>query len=594
MASNLQGKSPVRKDSALNPIPLNSMHTSTADFFRWHVAKLVCCVPRDIINFNCDTFVQGAPNPFPINGSMTYGLHAFFIPYRLLWKDWKFYYTDLQSGLTKPYFTLGDLWDVFNDSSSPYLDPYLRAASMKFLSDIDNFSSVVHFIDYPNKTDIPVGYRNLKLTAMPLRAAQLVWFDWMRDKMHISDNAKSSYCFDTGGHISLAELTLLCQPKFRNFPKNMFTAAYDDPQEGATANVLGNIPSSSENPGFGTTQNPASVQVSANSTAVGKNVSVGNSVISSASINELRLKNSFQQYKERLLVSGKTVISRCLALLGVAPTIEELQMSNWLGGRDFDLDFNTFQTSSSTRNSQTAFNGQAGSFGYDPRQQNIAGQKGQDVVSSPGMGLKEITYKTDESGYFLVFGCVTPNVQYYQGLPKNWTAGLDTLNSDKFDEFHSDFENQPFEPVLNYEVCVDDNITPKNVFGFQNMYSRYKQAFDSLGGDYILARSNSLLSSMHLGRDIGRLVNALASDAGSTDVDSFLTPANLRQSSYYDASYYDQKFTISDSTLDHFQVNHKFSINMLRPMQLFCLPSLDPVLSKVTEKDLIDTGGFSV
>ena len=150
------GKSPVRKDAALSPIPLNSMHSTTGDFFRWGCVKLMELVPRDAVSFSCDTFVQSAPNPFPINGSSSYGMHAFFCPKRLVWKDWKFYYTDLQSGLTEPYFTVGDLWDAFNDNSlSPVLSSDLRLPGLKFISDINGLGAILKFVYLPTKASIP-------------------------------------------------------------------------------------------------------------------------------------------------------------------------------------------------------------------------------------------------------------------------------------------------------------------------------------------------------------------------------------------------------------------------------------------------------
>lgn len=602
MASTLQGKSPVRNDTGFSPVPLNCMHTSTADFFRWHVVKAIPMISKDTISFSVDSFVQSAPNPFPINGNMSYCMHAFFVPNRLVWKDWKYYYTELQAGLTPPYFTLGDLWDVFNDSSlSPLIagNQEYRASAMKFISDIDSLSSLLHFLHLPAKADLGDNWLALKLSAMPLRMVQMLWFDWMRDKMHISDNAKASYCFDTGGHISLQELILLCTPKFRNYSKNIFTAAYDDPHEGLGGVMAGKI-ATDLNPGLATPSSGAGALGISSESNVGSILSIAdfqipadsNGVISSTSINELRKQSSKQNLAERFEVAGKTIKSRCLALLGTSPTIEELQMSNWLGGREFPLVFNTHQANTSTANGESSYSGQAGAFGYDSRYQNIAGQKGQDIVSEKGTGLRNITYKTDESGYFFVMGCITPNVQYYQGLPKNWTLGLDTFNSDVYDFFHSDFENQPFDPVMFYEICCSEILNPKKIFGFQLMYSHYKQAFDSIAGDFVLNNGNNLLQNMHLGRDVEGLVIELA--GGDEDYDSVLTPANLRQSSLYDQGVFDSKFTISDSKLDHFIVNHKISVNMLRPMQLFTLPSLDAELSKVTPKDLLDTGGFSV
>lgn len=587
------GKSPVRKDVSLSPVPLNSMHSTTGDFFRWGCVKLLEMVPRDSISFSCDTFVQSAPNPFPINGSSSYGMHAFFCPKRLIWRDWKFYYTDLQSGLTVPYFTVGDLWDVFNDNVlSPVLSSDLRSQGLKFISDINGLGSIFKFVNSPTKSSIPSAWLDFKLSALPLRAVNRIWFDWMRDKMHISDNALTSYCYDTGGHISLQELILLCTPRWRNFPKNIFTSCFDNPQDGAASSVPGVVPSASENPGLQPPSSQSNLKMNPNGSVFSSSSVGATDVVSSTSINRLRWSNSIQQYRERLLVAGKTVLSRCLALLGVSPTIEELQMSNWLGGKDFELQFQTHMCSNTTSNEDGIYN-EVGSFGYEPLNSTISGQKGQDITSPAGMGLQNISYRTDESGFFVVMGCVTPNVQYFQGLPKDWTAGLETFRSDKFDFFHSDMENQPFDPILFSEICCSPLLDPKRVFGFGYMYQRYKEAYDSIGGEYLLPASSILFDLMTMGRDIHSLVDAVSQDTG-IDPNEVLTPAFLRQSSAYDAFLFDKKFSISDHTRDHFIINHKFKINALRPMQLFCLPSLDSSLSASTPKDVIDTGGFTV
>lgn len=601
--------SPVRSRSA-STIPLNKMHTTTGDFFRWDVVHCMPLVQKDKVSFSCQTFVQSAPNPFPINGSASYGMYAFFVPNRIVWKDWKYYIENLQDNLTPPYFTLGDLVDAFHSSSNPWATDYFDQA-VKYISNIDNLSAITKFLyTYSRSQDVPNTWRELKLSALPLRMANRIWFDWMRDKVHISDSALASYCLDTGGHISLGELIQLCAPRYRCYPKNFFTTSFDTPQEGLAnaASVTigddasaGNMSYQVQNSPSGSFGGADSVGTSANRQVInydGTEFDVGNgdsgpSNVAAVQINDIRYASAIQQYAERILVAGKTVLSRALALFGTAPTIEKLQMSAYLGGHEEELMFQSHMAPGSTMGFYQGGAPNVTPFGADPTQGTMAGQKFQDITANGnGCGLTNITYSTDESGYLFVFGAITPHVQYFQGLPRNWTRGLDTFNHDRFDYFHSDLENQPMMPVLFHEVACDPDLDPKRVFAFNLMYSDYKMSYDSIGGDFMNPRANNLMQSMHLGRDIVSLVKDLAQDAGEDNPNEFLTPAILTQATGRDVEEFDAKFTITDATLDHFIVNHKINCTAIRPMQLYCLPSLDASLSASTGKDLIDTGGM--
>lgn len=606
-------KQPIAKSSH-GTFPLNKMHTSTMDFFRWDVAHCMPLVPNDVVNLNLHSFIQAAPNPFPINGRMSVGMYAFYVPSRIVWDGWTKYITDLQSGLTMPYFTIYDLWDVFNTPAS-YIPVSHRSDAKKFLSNIMNLASLSQWVDAAARDRIPSKIGNLKLSAIPLRCCQRIWFDWMRDKAHISDAALSSYCVTTGGHISLTELTQLCFPKYRLYAKNYITTAFDSPSE-VNSGFISSLGSSDE----ATLRNSQSLPASKTYGAGNYQSSDGSELAPQdrqhpnqpnlidgegfsisqifSNIQDLRSSNSLQNYAERMLVAGKTVLSRFQALFGTNPTIEELQMSDYLGGHEEDLLFNTSMASASTAIKSTSDPLQSTvlSYGADPKVGTLQGQKGQDITSAPnGVGLENVTYKTDEHGYLFVFSAITPLPQYWQGVDRDWFRGLDTFGSDKFDFFHSDFENEGLQPVLNYEVCLSDvgdsSYDPKGIFGFQQKYMDYKYSKDSLGGDFTMAISESVMKPMHLGRDVQKLVEDLALADGST-VNSKLTPSVLTQTTIKDKEDYDSKFTITNTEYDHFIVNHKIEVTASRPMMQNAMPALSASESRSTAKDLVETSGF--
>lgn len=589
-------KMPIAKGSR-GTFALNKMHTTTMDFFRWDVAHCLPLVPNDVVNLNLHSFVQAAPNPFPINGRMSVGTYAFYVPTRIVWDGWTKYITDLQSGLTIPYFTVSDLWNAINTT---YIGPSYRPDTIRYISNILNLSSLVQFLEMAAVTDIPSKIANLKLSAIPLRCAQRIWFDWMRDKAHISDASLSSYCTTTGGHITVAELAQLITPKYRCYPKNYITTAFDSPSEVAAGAVVSrgafSLPSN-ENGAYTSGVDIARNVIQHTSgglSEAARNMPQPADNYFGVQIQDLRSSNSLQNYAERMLVAGKTVLSRFQALFGTNPTIEELQMSDYLGGHEEDLLFQSTNTGGSKIIDSSASIQSVGAFGYHPSEATMMGQKGQDI-SSPGngIGLENVTYKTDEHGYMFVFCAVTPLPQYYQGIDRDWFRGLDTFSSDKFDFFHEDFENEGLQPVLNYEVCLSDKgdtkFDPKGILGFQQKYMDYKFAHDSLGADFVRSASKTLFAQMHLGRDVQGLVESLA---GSGSVNDKITPAILTQATLADEAAFDSKFTITNQFTDHFIVNHKIVCTANRPMMQNAIPGLSASESRATAKDLIETSGF--
>lgn len=596
---------PIPKGSR-GDFDFNKQHTSTMDFFRWDVAHCFECVPHDVISLNLHTFVDGAPNPYPINGHMRFGHYAFYVPTRIVWDQWTNYIADLNTGLTIPYFTVADLYNALNTSAPFFGDPALRADALRFISNILNLSAITQFLDedtYSSVSDIPSKVASLHLSAIPLRCIQRIWFDWMRDKAHISDTALGSYCITTGGHISSAELIMLITPKYRLFGKNYITTAFDKPAE---VNAIVSYDKSTS--GVGRTygrrytwgyESPTGTLGTIQTEGPGlyESPNGSNKELSGLNIQDLRSSNSVQAYAERMLVAGKTVLSRFKALFGTSPTIEELQMSDYLGGHEEDLYFKTSGTPATTTAADGSDPGigSAGSFGYNPTVANFAGQKYMNIESPEnGCGLENVTYKTDEHGFLFVMSAITPVPQYYQGLDRSWTRGLDTFASDKFDFFHQDFENEGLQPVLNYEVCFsgrgDSSYDPRGVLGFQQKYMDYKYAHDSLGGDFINPGAFTGLNNMHLGRNVQKVVEDL--ESVGHPVNEFLTPAILVQATTTDKEEYDKKFTVTSPLLDHFIVNHRIVLHANRPMMQNALPALSASESRQTAKDLIETSGF--
>lgn len=621
---------------------LGNMHTTTLDFGRLQVAKIMECVPNDVINVNLNAFVQAAPNPSPINGTITFSAHAFFVPTRVVCAEWNNYILGL-SNPTLPYMTAGDIKNSLTTFSA--LGGIYATDALRHLSDFG----------------LPLAYMNgglddnYRVSALPFRAFNRVWWDWYRDKQRISDANEGSYVYKTMGACTATEVGILSAPQYRCFSKDYITTAYDAPAENnaqsnvpvrynTTSNVDGKylLAENSSDYNFtnaantfvaglgafgiqqksttangitltnGTLGNSSSAvtQSSAYSRSKGSSTLGYESSNSSTgtlytSVPQLRGAAAYQRYLERLNVAGKNVISRLKALFNADDTPERLDMSEYLGGKSVDFAFqNTTATSSGTNEtsispSQSAF----GIFGADSSTANMMGQQVSNGYAN--LSFDNITYHAKEHGYLLIVTSILPVVANYQGIDRMFLRGVATGTSSRFDFFTPDMENIGFQPVLMSEVVTPSALSGTipstydglSVYGWQPKYMDYKFSHDVVSGDFVNPNTSVELQSFHLGRNIlrerGFITNTGAAVTGSAAPTSFasqITPANLVQCAGAARTAYDDKFTVSSNLLDHFIINYKFDVVASRPMEENALPAIDNAES--TSKMSIPTGGI--
>ena len=607
---------------------LGNMHTTTLDFGRLQVAKIMECVPNDVINVNLNAFVQAAPNPSPINGTITFSAHAFFVPTRVVCAEWNNYILGL-SNPTLPYMTAGDIKNALSTFSA--LGGIYATDALRHLSDFG----------------LPLAYMNgglndnYRVSALPFRAFNRVWWDWYRDKQRISDANESSYVYKTMGACTATEVGILAAPQYRCFTKDYITTAYDEPSEGGVMSfapvtfddsTINNFVYNSENVVGQNTNNvgtrgaygikssntstsgvpisntqPVNTAYSRNSTYSATNTSPLSSVEGQlgTTVNGLRAASAYQRYLERLNVAGKNVISRLKALFNADDTPERLDMSEYLGGKSVDFAFqNTIATSAGTNEpsispTQSAF----GVFGADSSTANMMGQQVSNGYAN--LSFDNITYHAKEHGYLLIVTSILPVVANYQGIDRMFLRGVATGTCSRFDFFTPDMENLGFQPVLMSEVVTPSALSGTipstydglSVYGWQPTYMDYKYSHDVVSGDFVNPYTSVDLQSFHLGRNIlrerGFITQTGAAVTGASAPTSFasqITPANLVQCGGAARTAYDDKFTISSNLLDHFIVNYKFDVVASRPMEENALPAIDNAES--TSKMEIPTGGI--
>lgn len=616
---------------------LGNMHTTTLDFGRLQVAKIMECVPNDVVNLDMSAFCQAAPNPSPINGKMSLSLHVFFVPTRVICSEWNNYILGLSNPVL-PYMTVQQIQTSVASPSHDYNDSFRHMTA---------FGLPTAYIQGGS-----LGMTSYRVSALPFRAFNRVWWDWYRDKQRISDANIGTYVFDSMGAVSSSEALLLCSPKYRCFSKDYITTAYDEPSEGGTVSAApvsytgpsadvssyryanldnhvskndhnsngsydygvygpvsrvsggsqivfsngGNSSSLSETPQIVQSRNSGSSSVRTTP------VTSDNSIFTS--IPELRSAAAYQRYLERLNVAGKSIISRLKALFNADDTPERLDMSEYLGGTSQDFTFNT-TTATCSGNNQTVdidnFNAY-GPFGSENKYGSMLGQKVSNGVCDLKFG--NVTYHAKEHGYLLIVSSILPVVANYQGIDRMFLRGVATGSCSRFDFFTPDMENVGFQPVLMSEVVTPSALSGTipaiydglSIFGWQQRYMDYKYSHDQISSDFCLPSTSVGMQSFHLGRNILRelgFVNqagaAITGAAAPSSFVSVVTPSTLVQCDHSARASYDDKFTVPSDELDHFIINFKFDITAVRPMTENVLPALDNADN--VYKMAIPTGG---
>lgn len=557
---------PVAKPSR-GSFRLGNMHTTTMDFGRLQPVRIMECVPNDVITLNMSVNCQAAPNPSPINGKMSLSLHAFFVPTRIVASEWNNYILGL-SNPTLPYVT-----GLQMQTALGALVGTQRQDAERIISSFG----------------IPISYwagsmSAYRLSALPLRAFNRIWWDWYRDKMRISDAMQSSYVFDTMGALSASEVSILLSPKYRCFAKDYITTAFDEPAENnkeAAVPVMFNSSgySSPQSPTFSNLDNAdeyndasvnnrgalgsygilrktsaagqayitdgtslSTTNTVSKANAISRNISSASADFGSGSVpnglqyttvSQLRGAAAFQRYLERLNVAGKSIISRLKVLFNADDTPERLDMSEYLGGTSKDFSFqNTIATA--TGMNSGASSGTLNAFGYygpSASEENILGQ----TVSHGYCDLKfdNITYHAKEHGYFIVVASIMPFVANYQGIDRMWLRGVATGTSNRFDFFTPDMENVGFQPLLMSEVVTPSPLSGTllqtfdglGIVGWQQRYMDYKYAHSMISGDFVNPSTAVSLQSFHMGRNILRELGFVNQDGspntGSTAPSDF-------------------------------------------------------------------------
>lgn len=488
-------------------------------------------VPGDSFRVNTESLVRLAPMLAPMMHRVDVFTHSFFVPSRLVWSDFQEFITGGEDGLSTPvmpYFKINQAHEAAfkNGLLADYMGlPTLSA-----------------------DTSIPLDDYELKVSALPFRAYQLIYNEYYRDQNLIDPVPLSK----SSGEISEVEFAKIMQIRKRCWEKDYFTSALPFAQKGEPVSIpmTGNAPvRRTDSPAspqwlFESDMSSGAVQMdmmderhgSLVRTTDQSNVPIYDpqgtlvadlSSVNATTINDLRKSVQLQTWLERNARGGSRYIESILSHFGVVSSDARLQRPEYLGGGKTPVVVSEVLQTSSTDDTTP--------------QANMSGH-GVAVGNT-----HSFSRFFEEHGYIITIMSIMPRTSYQQGLPRLFSK------FDKFDFYWPEFANLGEQEVkfkelyaaMGYEFDYKDDDT----FGYQSRYAEYKYNPAAVHGAF-----KDSLQFWHMGR-IFQQQPALNADFVTADPTKRI-------------------FAVTDANTEAIYVQLYHNIQAIRPMPYFGTPQL--------------------
>ena len=480
-------------------------------------------IPGDSFRVNTQQMIRFSPLLAPMMHNVDFKLDYFFVPYRLVWDEWKDFITGGEDGNDLPSYPR------YNVGGSGYFQK----------GDLSDYLGIPPFESSMNGSQDGGAWTNLssnyyerqEVSALPFRAYQLIYHEYFRDQ-----NVGSEYPQHTSSGVQpYADAADVLAIRKSNWEKDYFTSSLPFLQRGTAVELpLGNVVPTSSNSSTGDLilTNDV-VQISNPTGTYDAELS-----LEAVTINELRRATALQRWLELMARAGSRYREQIFAIFGERIPDYTVQVPQYLGGGKTPVMISEVLSTYS----QTSSPASGGST--DRPMGDMAGHA---LGLGDNIGFQQ---SFDEHGIILGLCRVIPKTSYVQGLSRFWQK------FDKFDHYFPQFANLGEQEVFNKEVFIKgDKTTDDQVFGYQQRYAEYKYAHNRIAGDF-----RDTLAHWELSRrfDDHQLLNQ----------------------SFIECNPDTRIFAIDDSDLPESQQEDKLWISLyhqvdaLRPMPYFSNPSL--------------------
>lgn len=494
-------------------------------------------IPGDSFRVNTQQMVRFSPLLAPMMHNVDFKLDYFFVPYRLVWDEWKDFITGGEDGNDLPSFPRIAL------DHTTTLDSFFEKGSLADYLGVPPYESSMSGPQdggaWTNRQSISSG-NNQEISALPFRAYQLIYHEYFRDQNVGTEYDQYTYSglIPHGSHNQQ-----LLGLRRSNWEKDYFTSSLPFLQRGGEVELpLGTV---SVDTFEGTSGDPTGWE----ELKIGPYGSVADNKIytsdssgtypgaltgemQAVTINELRKASALQKWLEIMARAGSRYREQIFAIFGERIPDYTVQVPQYLGGGKTPIMISEVlstyaQTSSATTGGST-----------DRPMGDMAGHA---LGLGDGIGFQQ---SFDEHGIVLGLCRIIPKASYVQGLSRFWQK------FDKFDHYFPQFANLGEQEVYNKEIFIKgDKTTDDQVFGYQQRYAEYKYSQNRIAGDF-----RDTLAHWELSR-------------------RFNDHALLNQS-FIECTPDDRIFAITDSTEDKIWISLYHKVDALRPMPYHSNPTL--------------------
>lgn len=529
-----------------------------------HEVKLTCdfgelvpffcqdVIPGDTFKVSVETFVRFAPLIAPVMHRVNVFTHFFFVPYRLVWDEWREFITGGEDGSAAPVFPRVSMSGVHGPSNDL------------------GIGSLADYLGVPVGNGTASSSSNLKINLLPFRAYQLIWNEYYRDQ-NLQDEIDfslasgifvgSAYNGDSSNP-NIHGCRECLQLRNRCWEKDYFTSALPFPQRfpspvtvpvNGTVDILmkntgrpgvfqsldgtelvqGSSVSVKNSNGNGQSQifaGEKQVQYNPNNTLFGQFNDSSN-----ITINELRRAFSLQRWLENNARAGSRYIEQILSHFGVRSSDARLQRPEYLGGGKSPVVISEVLQTSETANSP---------------QGNMAGNATSYGVSHSFKRFFE------EHGIVLGILSILPRSNYQDGLPKLFGK------FDKFDYYFPEFAHLGEQEIKHYEAYCDlskslEDSANSKLFGYTPRYAEYRFVNSSVHGFF-----RTDLNFWHLGRVFSK-TNQPALNGSFVEVRAGNSSTGLNRI-----------FAVEDTSYDRLWIQMYVKFLALRPLPKYGTPGL--------------------
>lgn len=424
-------------------------------------------LPGDSFKQDISIFMRVMPMVAPVMHPVHVSIHSWFVPTRLLWKNFTNFITGGPDGI--------------DNSEPPY---YVSSATNNKVGEL------------PDYIGIPTETTGLEFSALPFRAYDMIWNEYYRDQ----DLQEELLISLEDGE----DTTTPCILQRACWQKDYFTLARPWEQKGPAVTVpiqgaqgsitglVGNATTTISGNGTPTFSNVANRDAKFRSITGALGGDVGGDNFTNAvwtdpalkatttvnisgnanfdigefTINDLREATALQRFQERRSLFGSE-FPDYLAYLGVKYSDARLQRPEYLGGGRRTIQFSEVL--------QTA-------PGDDP----VGTLKGHGIAA-----LKTPTFIRyfEEHGYVISVILIRPKTIYSQGLHRMFSRKT------KYDYWQLETQHIGQQEILNKELYAK-HTQPDGTFGYINRYSEYRSHPSNVHGEF-----RTVYNDWHLARE---------------------------------------------------------------------------------------------